>query len=393
MKRVLVLNHFAGANTASVGTRHIEMFSRLRGWSYLIAVASHSAIKAPPTRSTTGYLALPSLPFAGNGLDRIANWLSYSASCLTHLALGRRPDVVYASSPHLLTGLAGLLLARRWRAPLILEIRDLWPKVLSDMGQLQESSPVYRSLETLESLLYREADKIVVMANGSRDYLVSRGVQVSRIELIPNAADPEEFEVSTPREELRCTFGFTRFTCVYAGAHGPANGLDLLIDAAEQLSNENVDVVLVGTGPAKAALQQRVRDNGIQNIRFMDPVPKSQVPALLAAADVGVHVLADVPLFRYGISPNKVFDYLAAGLPMITNVPGEISELVTKSGGGIAVTPNGLADGIRRLAEATPPTLASMGQAGREYMQLHQSRSAMVNRLQLMLDGIGPNRG
>ena len=393
MRRVLVLNHFAGATAASVGTRHVEMFSRLGGWSYLIAVASHSAVDAPVNRSSVGYLALPSLPFSGNGFDRVANWMSYSASCLTHLAAGHRPDVVYASSPHLLTGLAGLILARRWRARFVLEIRDLWPQVLVDMGQMEASSPIYRALEKLEARLYAEADRIVVLAEGTRNHLAEQGVRKSKIELIPNAADPSDFNVVRSREDLRSDFGFTRFTCVYAGAHGPANGLHLLIDAAEGLSDASVDFVLVGNGPAKPELIRRVHAGGLQNVRFLEPIPKSQMPNLLAAADVGLHVLADVPLFRYGISPNKVFDYLAAGLPMITNVPGKIGQLVADSRGGIAVAPAGLADGIRQMAYASPELLASMGNAGRAFMRTHQSRSAMVLRLQSLLDGLEPFGG
>ena len=383
-----MLNHFAGATTASVGTRHVEMFSRLSGWSYLIAVASHSAVDAPVNRSSVGYLALPSLQFSGNGVDRVANWMSYSSSCLTHLAMGHRPDVVYASSPHLLTGLAGLILARRWRARFVLEIRDLWPQVLVDMGQMEASSPIYRALEKLEELLYAEADRIVVLAEGTRNHLVEQGVRRSKIELIPNAADPGDFNVARSREDLRSDFGFKRFTCVYAGAHGPANGLHLLIDAAEELTDESVDFVLVGHGPVKPELMRRVQSSGLQNVRFMDPIAKAEIPNLLAAADVGMHVLADVPLFGYGISPNKVFDYLAAGLPMITNVPGEIGQMVTESGGGVTVAPAGLADGIRKLAHASPQLLASMGNSGRHYMQTHQSRSAMVLRLQSLLDGL-----
>ena len=386
MKRVLVLNHFASDPGSPGGTRHAEMFSRLQGWSYLIAVGNHATVGDLPKVSKLGYLALPTVPFTGNGADRIANWVSYGVSASAHLASGRRPDVVYASSPHLLAGLAGFVLASRWRVPLILEIRDLWPQVLIDMGQMEVTSPVYRTLQSVETFLYAKADRIVVMAEGTRDYLVAKGVPAATIEFIPNAADPEDFLVERPRADLRERFGFTRFTGVYTGAHGPANGLDLLLDAAVDLTDEEVDIVLVGNGPSKPDLQERARDLGLNNVRFLDPIPKLDIPSLMAAADIGLHVLADVPLFRYGVSPNKVFDYLASGLPMITNVPGEVGEFVTESGGGIAVEPRGLSAGIRELACAEPARLLAMGKSGQQYMYKNRSRTSMVNRLQNLLD-------
>ena len=388
MKRVLVLNHFAADPSSPGGTRHVEMFSRLRGWSYLIAAGNHAVVDDTPKPSKIGYLALPTLPFSGNGINRIANWASYAASAIARLSRGSRPDVVYASSPHLLAGLAGYILSKRWRVPFVLEVRDLWPQVLVDMGQMEATSPVYRTLENLESFLYGKADKIVVMAQGTRDHLLARGVPPARIDLIPNAADPDDFVVDTPRKSLRERFGFTRFTCVYTGAHGPANGLDLLLDAAADLADEDLDIFLVGNGPWKPALQARTRDLGLRNVHFLDPIPKTDIPSLLAAADIGLHVLADVPLFRYGVSPNKVFDYLAAGLPMVTNVPGEVAALVTESGGGLATEPTGLAEGIRELAHQSPHQLAAMGTSGRDFMRLHRSRTLMASRLQTLLDNL-----
>ena len=386
MKRVLILNHFAGQPSLPGGTRHVEMFSRLLGWSYLIVAANHASVGMLTTKSTAGFLALPSVHYWGNGLDRIANWVSYTMSSLARLSLGRRPNVVYASSPHLLTGLSGWFLARRWRVPFVLEIRDLWPQVLVDMGHMQVTSPIFKSLSALESFLYDRADQIVVMAEGTRAHLVSRGVPAERIDLIPNAADPGDFVPAQSREELRSRYGFTRFTCVYTGAHGPANGLDLLLQAALELRDQNLDIALVGTGPSKTALEACAREMELTNVRFLDPIPKAQIPGLLNAADIGLHVLADVPLFRYGISPNKVFDYLAAGLPMLTNVPGEVSELVVKSGGGLAVKPKGLAHGIRDLAQSDRSRLSQMSSAGRTFMKDHHSHTAMVSRLQNLLD-------
>ncbi len=386
MKRVLVLNHFAVPPGASGGTRHTELFSRLSGWSFLIVNASTSAGVPVKERTGSGFLSVWASPYSSNGMRRILNWGSYATTAVARLWNGRRPDVVYASSPHLLAGLAGLILARRWKVPLILEVRDLWPQVLVDMNQMSSDSPIYQALEQLEALLYAQANMIVVLAQGTSDTLERRGIPREKMTFIPNGADSADFSVSEPCDILRTRYGFNRFTCVYLGAHGPANGLDLLLDAAGELRGEDLDIVLVGKGLDKDRLVITARERALGNVRFLDAVPKSEVKSILAAADVGLHVLADVPLFRYGISPNKVFDYLASGLPLITNVPGEIGDLVTNSGGGLVVEPTGLADGIRLLRAAAPDELSEMGARGRAFLDANQSRTAMAARLQELLD-------
>lgn len=386
MKRVLVLNHFAVPTDSAGGTRHVELFSRVDGWSYLIAVANRGATHQTPIAPTLGFAPVPTMGYEGNNWRRVGNWLSYAGSATSHFSVGHRPDVVYASSPHLFAGLSGYLLAKRWRAPFILEIRDLWPQVLVDMGQLDETSPVYRGLKYLEAFLYQQADEIVVLAEGTSNYLVEHGIPRNKIHYIPNAADPSDFDVDTDRAELRRRYGFTKRTFVYAGAHGPANGLDLLIDAASTVTETDLEVVLVGDGVEKAELVERVSTSGLTNVRFMDPVPKREIPEVLAAADVGVHVLADVPLFRYGVSPNKVFDYMAAGLPVLTNTPGGVSEFVLGADAGITVKPVGLAEGLATFGEMSAEELHRLGANGRAYMAEHQSRTQMSGRLQSLLD-------
>lgn len=386
MKRVLVLNHFAIPTNSAGGTRHVELFSRLDGWSYLIAIANRGAAYQTPIAPTRGFTPVPTIGYHGNNWKRVGNWLSYAGSATLHFSVGHKPDVVYASSPHLFAGLSGYVLAKRWRVPFILEIRDLWPQVLVDMDQLDEASPVYRALKELETFLYTKADEIVVLAEGSADYLVERGISRSKIHYIPNAANPSDFDVDTDRAELRRRYAFDKRTFVYAGAHGPANGLDLLIDAAVAASAANIEVVLVGDGVAKAALVDHAAAIGASNVRFMDPIPKREIPEILSAADIGVHVLADVPLFRYGVSPNKVFDYMAAGLPVLTNTPGGVSDFVLGADAGIAVLPNGLADGLAAFAAMNDDELQRLGANGRRYMQEHQSRTQMSRRLQSLLD-------
>ncbi|QSR32852.1 glycosyltransferase WbuB [Nocardioides sp. S5] len=383
--RVLVLNHFAAPRGQAGGTRHVELFARLEGWQHLIIVADKNHLTGDVVAVEPGVLPVSTVSYTSNGVRRMLNWASYAWNALREGLRQKRVDVVYASSPHLLAGLAGLVLAKWRRIPFVLEIRDLWPHILVHMGQMSDSSPVYRALTVLEELLYAQADRIVVMAPGVEAELISRGIPREKIVYVPNGADPDDFKPSAPREVLRDRYGFTRLTAVYAGAHGPANGLDLVLDAAEQVADLPVDVVLVGNGVAKADLQDTASRRGLHNVRFMNPVPKTEIGDVLAAADLGLHVLADVELFRTAVSPNKLFDYMAAGKPVLTNSPGLVGDWVERSGCGWAVEPGDLALGLRSFAQADRAHLDAIGHSGLAWLQVHQSRSAMAKRLADML--------
>lgn len=388
-RRVLVLNHFAVPLGEPGGTRHTELFGALEGWDHLIVAARTNPSTRRAQRNRPGFRFVPVTPYRGNGVARICSWISYALGAAAWSLADRRgrPEVVYASSPHLLAAAAGAVIATALRTPLVLEIRDMWPRVLVDMGQLAAGSAVHRVLVALETWLYRRADRIVVLTPGVARSLIETGVGADRITVIPNAADPSHFDIDMSRDDARTRYGFDKVTFVYTGAHGPANGLDLLIDAAAEVG-DGIDVVLVGDGVSRSALMARVRSMGLGNVRFVAAIPKSEMPALLLAADVGVHCLADVPLFRYGVSPNKLYDYMAAGRPVLTNTPGEVGTLVAEAEAGVAVAPGGLAAGMSRMLDAD--ARSRWGRNGRHHVVSTHSRSRMVELLASTLDGVGP---
>lgn len=383
--RVIVFNHFAVPRGEAGGTRHVELFSRLRDWEYVIIAADKSRPGERVSSAEPGLLTVPTVGFNSNGPRRVLNWLSYCCSSLWAGLRQGRVDVVYASSPHLLAGLSGLILAKVRRVPFVLEVRDLWPHILVHMGKMSSEHPVYRALTLLEELLYRHADKIVAMAPGTEVDLVGRGISAGKIAYIPNGADPEDFTPSAHRSALREKYGFTRLTAIYAGAHGPANGLDLLLEAAEEVADLPIDIVLVGSGVTKNSLQKAAKEKGLSQVRFLDPVPKTEIVDLLYAADLGLHVLADVELFRTAVSPNKLFDYMAAGLPVVTNSPGLVGDLVTESQCGWSVAPTQLASGLRAFASESVAGRVGRGKSGQDWIREHQSRSAMAERVSALL--------
>jgi glycosyltransferase involved in cell wall biosynthesis len=389
-KTVLVLNHFAVPPEGAGGTRHVELFERLQPeWEYILLAADRNLLTGKRDRKSGGsFRVIVTTPYKGNGASRILNWVSYAIGATVYGLSVKSPSVVFASSPHLLTGLAGFVVARLRRAGFILEIRDLWPRVLVDMGRMQPTSIVYRLLSRLERFLYRKADEIVVLAEGTARAIRDNCPEVRAITFIPNGSDPAMMETSRPRSELRSRYGIGGLALVYAGAHGPANGLHLVLDAAEILQREGspAQFILVGDGVEKSALVKRAQDQHLTNVLFLDPVPKEEIGQVLAAADIGLHVLADVPLFRYGVSPNKLFDYMAAGLPVLTNCAGEVAALITESGAGVAVAAGEIASGVRTMDHAGEPAREGWGAAGKRYIEKHRSRGVLAAQIAAVLD-------
>lgn len=383
-KRVLIFNHFAVPPGYPGGTRHAELFGKLTGWEFLIVASRLNLTTGKPQVAPRGFRLVPVIPYRGNGMSRIVNWGSYAVAATIVGMAEPKIDTVYASSPHLFAALAGWLVARIRRARLILEIRDLWPQVLIDMRHISEHSLLYHVLLAIERFIYKRADMIVVMAPGTQTHLQDMGVSAEKICYIPNAADSESFVPSDTRERLRERYGFEKTTAVYAGAHGPANGLDKLLIAAKEVQDLDMEIVLVGDGVEKSALVESANTQSLSNVRFLDPVPKTEIADLLAAADIGLHVLADVETFRQSVSPNKVFDYLAAGLPILTNCPGFVEGIVNDARAGIAVAPNYLEQGLREIFDSEPSRIDEYRLAGPRWTKANSRSEMSVRLLNLM---------
>jgi glycosyltransferase involved in cell wall biosynthesis len=240
-------------------------------------------------------------------------------------------------------------MAMRLGVPFVLEVRDLWPESLLAAGG--RKGPTYHAFGAMARYLYNRADRIIVLARGSADHIARYGVDAKKIVHVPNGVDLNAFS-------KRPEGSADSFTLVYAGAHGPANGLDAVLDAAELLRNDSrIRFLFVGDGPAKSALCEDAVRRNLTNVEFRDPVAKSDIPALFASADAGLMVLRNSPLFAYGVSPNKLFDYFGAALPVVCNVPGDVAGMVADAGAGEQAADSSgaaLADTIRRLLARSP---------------------------------------
>lgn len=333
-------------------------------------------------------IAVPA--YQSNGSRRIAGWAIFALKATLYGLRQPKLDIVYASSPHLLAGLAGLVIAKLRRKPFILEIRDIWPESLIEFGFLNRNSATHKILLRLERALYRSADHIVVVAEGWRAYFADLGVDETRLTTITNGADPSDFKARPDTVSIAAVLGVEGPVAVYAGAHGPPNGLDYVLDAAHECPD--VTFALFGDGASKQALIARAKREGLTNVRFLDPVPKAELSTFLWTADIGIHTLADMPLFKLGMSPNKLYDYMAAGLPVVTNAGGLAESILSESSAGVATDPDGVAKGIREILGRSPSERERMGRAGRDWVSENASRGAMADRLADLLSAVSSRR-
>ena len=258
------------------------------------------------------------------------------------LALSLSYDLLFATSTPLTAGIPGIVASFVRRKPFVFEVRDLWPELPREMGVI--TNPVVLcAMSVLEWLSYHSARGCIGLSPGIVQGIVRRGIAADKVEMVPNGCDLELFnplvgDVLRP-EGVRDE----EFVAVFTGAHGMANGLDAVLDAAKVLMEKgrmDIRLVFIGDGKLKPELVARREREGLVNCLFLDPVNKRKLTAYLRGADAGLMLLANVSAFYYGTSPNKFFDYIAIGLPVINNYPGWLAEMITQNRCGIAVEPD-----------------------------------------------------
>lgn len=271
------------------------------------------------------------------------------------MALFYRYDILFASSTPLTVGIPGIF--ARWirRKKFVFEVRDLWPELPKAMGVI--TNPFILSLMGLiEFLCYHSANKLIGLSVGITKGIAKRNIKLNKIETIPNGCDLDIFQANHEKFKINGTEE-NDFLCLYSGTHGIANGLEILIDVAillKQRGNNNIKFVLVGDGRCKPNLVERANKENLKNIIFLDPLNKRDLSGLMNTCTIGMQLLANIPAFYYGTSPNKFFDYISVGLPVLNNYPGWISELIVNHNCGIKVSPDNpidFADSLIKLEQ------------------------------------------
>jgi glycosyltransferase involved in cell wall biosynthesis len=399
---VLLVHQLFVTGQEAGGTRHLELARHLAGRGLRVTVVAPTrsyltgevvGAAGERTEPAPGVTVLRSGSVGGGSgfTGRVASFASFSA---TSWLAGMRVadvDVVWGTSPPLFQALPAWELSLFKRVPFVLEIRDLWPDFAVELGVLR--NPVLiAAARFCERFLYRVADRVVVNSPGFVEHVVARGAPSARVVVIPNGVDTTPFDPSARGEAIRRELGAEArdVLVVYAGAHGVPNHLDVVLEAAERLRGEpGVRFALVGGGRDRARLMERARAMDLPNVVFAEAMPKDRMPELLAAADVCVAVLRPLPMFDTTY-PNKVFDYMAAGRPVVLAIDGVIRAVVEEAGAGTFVAPGSaeeMAAAILRYARDSA-LRERQGRAGRACVEARFRRSDQGDALAELLSAL-----
>jgi glycosyltransferase involved in cell wall biosynthesis len=397
--RIWIVNQFANTPDVPGHTRQYELgqFLVQQGCQvnvftsdYNLAKRQYIKLKFPQVWHLDNFESLHwnwlyAAPYQVNNWRRYVNMLSF---CLTLFLAGLfkpKPDLIIGSSPQLLAAFTAWILAKLRGAKFYFEVRDLWPQVLIELGGKSPDSLIVRVLAWIERLLYQKSDRVIVLAAGAVDYVSKRGAEC--VSWLPNGPDVEEFKVELPLELAKIHYQIDpeRICLMYTGAHGTANSLKTIVEAARLLDQSHPNqflILLVGDGPEKAQLIEQA--SGIQCLEFRPPIPKAEIPKLLRAADGLILTLKNIPMFHYGVSPNKLYDYYAAGKPVVVAVGGSVNQEVQDYHLGFTAEPEdaqGLAEAISQLLETLPAEREAMGKRGQALINSTYSRLRVATQL------------
>jgi len=402
--RLVLINHYAGSPRHGMEYRPFYLCREWvrSGHTAVIIAASFSHLRIEQPRMDhvpiteeevqgVHYLWLNTPEYSGNSLGRARNMAAFLAGLLRYG--GRwvrrfRPDVVIASSTYPMDIYPARRMARLAGAKLVFELHDIWPLSPLELGVLSPRSPLVPVIQHAEDYACRHADRIISILPKAAEHLEARGMAAEKFVHIPNGIDPDEWggsQLPLPDLHARALEQWRaegRFVLGYAGSHGRANALEALIDAAARLKHEPLAVVLVGQGPEKPMLQQRTDQLELRHVKFLPPVPKAAVPCLLSALDALYLGWRDEPVYRFGVSPNKLMDYMMSARPIVHAVRAG-NDLVAQSACGISCAPEdpeAAARAILEMMRLPAEERAAMGRRGREYVLQHHDYRLLARR-------------
>jgi len=400
---ILLINHYAGSPQYGMEYRPYYLAREWVKMGHKVVITSasfsHLRSKQPKVNGNISeeliddirYIWIKAQSYKGNGLKRILNMLTFVSKLMflsKRLSSHFKPDIVIASSTYPLDIYPAYLISRFSKAKLIFEVHDLWPLTPIELGGMPKWHPFIVILQIAEDFAYKHADKVISILPKALEHMVSRGLDPKKFVYIPNGIDIEEwqsFNTQLPeghKEIIEKLKKEVKFLVGYTGSFGVANALDYFVKAASYLKDLPVALVLVGQGPEKENLQKYVTENNLNNVVFLPPVPKNSIPELLSKMDILYISLRKSPLFRFGISPNKLFDYMMAGKPIINAISAG-NDLVAESGCGISIPPEdpvAIAEAIKKLIDMSPLEREEMGRRGREYVIKNHDYKVLAKR-------------
>lgn len=283
-------------------------------------------------------------------LKRILNYLSFMFSAiLLGTPKAGKPDIVIATSPQFFVAVAGYIISRIKRCKFVFEIRDVWPEEIVAVGAIKNRF-IIRILETIEMFLYKKADLLVAVAQGTIDILTERGIPEDKIVLYPNGVNIDHFQSGSDGSEIRRKLGFeNKFVVSYVGTHGMAHKLENLLSAAKELSEyKDIQFLFVGDGAEKKKLVEMAYEMNLSNVLFHDQISHDLIPAFYKATDLFMVPLRRAKLFTKNI-PSKIYEIMAVKKPILISTEGESRNLVETAGAGIGCTPECVEEMVEKI--------------------------------------------
>jgi glycosyltransferase involved in cell wall biosynthesis len=392
---IWIVNQYAGSPRHGMEYRHYHLARALvaRGHRVVVITGTRShlftrppEVSRPFTLETIDGIAYCWVDGPGYeraiSLGRIVNMAAFALRLL-RLSVSKlpRPDAILVSSPSLFPLPVAARWAKRFGARLAFEIRDIWPLTLRELGGLSTRHPLVLLMQWLEDFGYRSADVVVSVLPAAEGHMVSRGMDPAKFHYLPNGIELDGRRDGAAPDLVRAAIRPGAFTVGFVGTLGRANVLETLIDAARLLEPDGVEVVVVGHGPEREQLMARA--DGAANIAFVGPIPKEQVPGALGMFDACYVGYRRSSLYRFGVSPNKLYDYMAAGRPVLFAADAA-NQPVREADCGRTVPPEdpqALADAIRSLAAAPPEERERLGANARTYVAEHHDYARLADRL------------
>lgn len=326
-------------------------------------------------------------------LKRALTFLRFSWRSVK-LAFKEDYDLLFATSTPLTAGIPGIVISMFRRKPFVFEVRDLWPELPREMGLIKNPF-ILKAMSFLEWLSYRQAHGLIGLSPGIVEGIRKRAPAKKPVEMVPNGCDLDIFRPGLRKNLDLPGIRPDDFVAIFVGAHGAANGLDAVLDAAKELkarARQDIKLVFIGDGKEKPNLVRRVAEEELSNCLFLDPIPKERLSSIVGSADAGLMILANIPAFYYGTSPNKFFDYIAAGLPVLNNYPGWLADLIAENQCGKAVPPGdavAFATTLIRMADDLEET-KEMGKRSRALAEDQFGRDLLGERFCDFLELLGP---
>jgi glycosyltransferase involved in cell wall biosynthesis len=403
---ILLINHYAGSPRDGMEYRPYYLAREWvrAGHRVQIVAASYSHVRSrqpvlpraggqalDETIDGVAYRWLPTPAYTGNGVGRVRNiWAFLSRLWRESPRLAREfaPDVVIASSTYPLDIWVARRLAAIVNATLVYEVHDLWPASPIELSGMSKWHPFIVLCQKAENDAYRDAEVVVSMLPKVAAHMQAHGLDLRKLHIVPNGIALDEWQrapvplAADLAARLAALRAAGRTIVGYAGSHGLPNALDVLLDAAALRRERPFTFVLVGDGHEKARLAQRVRDEGLAHVLMLPPVPKAQIPALLSAFDIAYIGWQHVPIYRFGIAPNKLMDYMMAARAVLHSVEAG-NDPVAEAACGLTVAPESaqaVADGLVALAACLPEERAAMGARGRAFVLAHHTYALLAQR-------------